>query len=441
MSNAGNRLRFPTRIIHLVAGAAVLCALPLQAAQSDYKPTQQPNKEMSQAVTLLGQGKLNEADALFQKALDRDPKQLDAALGRAQIAMSEHELDKADQMVTAVLKLHDNLPEAHNMKGVVLLLRKDRAGAGIEFKRALELQPKYVTPRIYLAAMARTNGDFAGAADQYKELIQTAPRLPTGYLGEAEALTMLHREPDAIKVLESWKTADSASLLPYQVLANIYISDQKPQDAIRQLQAALAKSPHDSATLTTLGDAYAAAGNGGAAATQYDAALASNHANITAALRLGELEAGVGQTDRALVHFRMALKTDPNNPLAANDVAWLLAARGKNLDEAQRLAELAVKQSPQYADAYDTLGYVQYRRGQYPAAVATLKKAETLAPKSMDVAAHLGLAYAKTGHKQEALTELRRALGPGSAVSNRPELEHVVADLSANPSTSSIKAP
>jgi tetratricopeptide (TPR) repeat protein len=429
MKTCANPLRLGLAIS--VAGVllSVSIAPPAHAVSASQPETSAA--DMSKAVTLMGQGKMKEADAVFQMLLEKDPRQLDAALGRAQIALTAHQIDRADQMVTAVLKRNDNLPEAHNMKGVVLLLRKNNNDARNEFARAIQLQPRYVTPYLYLAIMARQSGDFAGAAAQYKSVTQIAPHLPTGYLGEAEALTMQHREPDALNVLNSWKSADPSTLLPYKVIAEVDLSDHKPKDAVHELKAALAKSPHDSGALALLGDAYCALGDIPAAATQYDAAIAANHANSSAAASLGELEAAAGQNDRALLHFRMALEADPNNALAANDAAWLLADQNKNLDEALRLAQLAVKVSPRYADAYDTLGWVQYRQGKYVAAVATLKRAETLNPSSPDVAAHLGLAYSKSGHKQEALSELNRALKPGSTVSNRPELERVVAQLSA----------
>ena len=283
--------------------------------------------------------------------------------------------------------------------------------------------------------LARFSGDYAKAAAEYKALTEVAPRLPAGYLGQAESQMLLGHEAEAIRILEGWKAADTKSLLPYQVLANVYIADREPRKAVPQLQAALARSPHDSATLTVLGTAYAAAGDAKSATAQYEEALAANSANADAAIRLGGREAGAGQTDRALAHFRSALKADPNNVVACNNIAWLLATQGKDLDEALRLAELAAKRDPNYADGHDTLGWVRYRRGEYVPAVTALKEAKALAPSSTDIAAHLGLAYAKTGHKQEALAELKRALAPGNKVSDRPELERVVAQLSANSSS------
>ncbi len=430
-------------MLWLVVGAALSFTPALLADPPNLMPALAPNSKVAQAVALLGKGQLKQADALFKQVTESEPGYLDASLGRAQIAISEQQLDQADRIVTSVLKHQDNLAEAHNMKGLVLLLRKNTDGARHEFARAIELDPRYVTPRLYLAVLARVSGDYPTAAAQYKQLTVVAPHLPAGYLGQAEAQMLMGHQGDAIKVLESWKTADPQTLTPYQVLANVDITNRKPQDAIKQLQAALVKSPHDSGTLTILATAYMDAGDRGSAAAQYQAALAANGSNTDAAMRLGELEAGTGQTDKAISHFRLVLTIDPNNVIASNNIAFLLAEEGKNLDEALRLSQIAVKRSPKYADARDTLGWVLYQRGQYAQAVVTLKEAKALAPTNGTVAAHLGLAYAKAGQKQEALGELKRALSSGGTGSSRPEVERVVAQLSTNHpgSNTSTKTP
>jgi tetratricopeptide (TPR) repeat protein len=351
--------------------------------------------DFAHAVELLGNGRVQDADALFRHVMENDPEQLDAELGRAQIAITEQRLDQAERMVAEVLKRNKTLPEAHNMKGLVLLLQKHTSEAIGEFSRAIALRPRYVTPRLYLALMARSKGDFARATTEYNTLTEVAPHLPAGYLGQAESLMLMRRQADAIGVLEKWKNADPGSLLPYQVLANVYLAAREPQEAIRQLHVALAKRPHDSATLTILGTAYAVLGDTRSAMSKYEAALAANGVNTDAAIRLGELEAGAGKSDQALVHFRDALKADPSNVVVCNNIAWLLAEQDKDLDEALRLAQFATLRDPKYVDAKDTLGWVRFRRGEYALAVSTLREARALAPSRKAIAAHLSLASAK----------------------------------------------
>jgi cellulose synthase operon protein C len=419
--------------------AAALACPTTHADTLKLKVPPTSTQTLNAAVRLMSKGQLKEADALLQRVEVGNPGYLTALLSRAQIAVDGHQLAQADQLVNAVLARQDRLPEAHNMKGFLLLLHKDRDGARREFSRAVELQPKYVTPRLYLAMLDRTSGDLAGAANEYKALTVVAPSLPAGYLGEAEALNTLHRDNDAQQVFENWKAADPHTLLPYRVQANMYLADHKPQQAIQQLQAALTKSPKDSSTLAELGDVYSAAGDGQHAAAAYSAALSADSHNSKAALGLGAVEASAGQNDKALAHFRQVLSAEPNNAVAANDIAWILASQGRDLDEALALAKIAVQSDPHYVDAHDTLGWLHYRRGEYKAAVAELKQAHAMQSGNPEIAGHLGLALAKSGDRTAALPLLKQALASGPGISNRPELEQVAADLGNGKTMASVR--
>ena len=82
-------------------------------------------------------------------------------------------------------------------------------------------------------------------------------------------------------------------------------------------------------------------------------------------------------------------------------------------------------------DAFDTLGWIHYRRGEFAEAVTALQKAKTLAGGARpDIAAHLGLALAKAGRQREAAAELTFALNKGGpSLPNRAEVEKAAAAL------------
>ena len=355
------------------------------------------SERLSQAIKLLGEGNLKEADAILQEVLQKDPSQVYALFGQAQVAMADRRLADAERGVNSVLKLQGDLPEAHSMKGVVLLLQKRPDEARVAFVRALELRPSLVTPSFYLGAIARARGDYAEAAAQYRALTKTAPGVAAGYLGQAEAQVMLRNAPEAFRILESWKAVPGSGSTPYHVMANVYLAQREHAKAIQQLRLALAKNPGNSVTLTYLGDAQLA----------------------------GKDTAG------AIESYRLAIKADAKNAVAHNNLAWVLSEHDTNLTEALRLAEAATTLEPNYEDAYDTLGWVLYKRSEYGKAITALSKARKLAPNRMDIAAHLGLAYAKNGSRAQALTELRAALASKVPLSNRAELERVVGELTS----------
>jgi len=386
----------PGRLAIFALGVSIL-GIDAAAEPIDLRAGSRVQLQFDKAIEYLGDGNLKQADAVLQDILKEDPTHVYALLARAQVAVAEGRISAADRGVAAVLTRQQQLPEAHNMRGVVLLLQKRTDDAAAAFTRALELQPSYVTPRFYLAAIARSKGDHAGAAREYKALTVAAPRLPAGYLGQAEAHMMLRNAPEAFRILNAWKAVPGSGSTPYQVVANLYLTRNDPARAIQELQSSLAKSPGDSASLTYLGDAYVSAKD----------------------------------TTKAMESYRLAVKADPRNAVATNNLAWVLAEQGQDLNEPLRLAETAVAMEPAYVDAHDTLGWVLYKRAEYDRSVVALSKARKLAPTRMDIAAHLGLAYAKAGSRQQALTELRAALASKPPLPNRVELERVVKELAS----------
>lgn len=391
-----------------------------------------PQGQFGEAVAHLSQGRLKEADAIFKDIIENDPSQIYALLGRAQVSISQGNLPAAERSALAALQANPNIPEPHNVAGVIFLLQQKHAEARREFARAIELRPAYVTPRLYLAAMARAEGNFDQARQEYKTIVDLAPRIGAGYIGQAEANVMSGRTADAFTVLEQWKNAANTSVLPAQVIGTLAIVTGQPDRAVQELQLALTKQPRNDVTLRLLGDAYAAKNDSGRAIAQYRAALAVNAADLEAAMGLANMQIRTGERNGAVQTYRQILSRQPDAAVAANNLAWLTLEQGNNLPEAQHLAETAVKSAPGYVDGYDTLGWINYKRGQYKAAVTALEKAKSLAPDRADIAAHLGLAYAKAGATSAAIAELKRAL-QAKDLPNHQELEGTLQSLTSRP--------
>jgi tetratricopeptide (TPR) repeat protein len=126
---------------------------------------------------------------------------------------------------------------------------------------------------------------------------------------------------------------------------------------------------------------------------------------------LGILEESRGNNTAAEKAYRSALEIAPETPIAANNLAWLIAENGGNLDEALQLATMAVAKNQSVAGFYDTLGYVYLKKGLASPAVEQFKKAVALEEASAKrtgtapdpgYRVRLGMALAKTGDKTSA---------------------------------------
>jgi tetratricopeptide (TPR) repeat protein len=121
------------------------------------------------------------------------------------------------------------------------------------------------------------------------------------------------------------------------------------------------------------------------------------------------------RVDEALAFSRTGLEQFPEEAELLNNVAYILAKELGKADEALPLAERAVKAAGGSADAYDTLGYVQYMRKAYPEAKAALERAYGLAAGANNFRAliitviHLGQVHAAMGDKEAALSRFQEA--------------------------------
>jgi tetratricopeptide (TPR) repeat protein len=109
----------------------------------------------------------------------------------------------------------------------------------------------------------------------------------------------------------------------------------------------------------------------------------------------------MGDDDLAIAYLEEALTRQPGFALAANDLAWLLADTGRDLDRALTLARVALTRSGA-ATALDTLGWVRHQRGEYDYAVSSFRSALERYPNSPAIEYRLGMSLLALGETAEA---------------------------------------
>ena len=139
-----------------------------------------------------------------------------------------------------------------------------------------------------------------------------------------------------------------------------------------------------------------------AAKRQSKPAMATTMVGIIAMLQ--------NKQEDARKQFEEALALDPNSAVAANNLAWLYAQSGGNLDVALQLAQTAKAKMPNRHEVDDTLGWIYYRKGLSTLAIASFKQSVATAPENPTYIAHLGLAYAQAGDLANARHSLEKAL-------------------------------
>lgn len=90
---------------------------------------------------------------------------------------------------------------------------------------------------------------------------------------------------------------------------------------------------------------------------------------------MGDIASEMGDDENAVAYYAKALDLNPLNSGALNNYAYFLAQRGKDLDLAERMAALAVKDDPENANFIDTYAWVFFAKKDYEMALLYIKRA------------------------------------------------------------------
>jgi Flp pilus assembly protein TadD len=136
-----------------------------------------------------------------------------------------------------------------------------------------------------------------------------------------------------------------------------------------------------------------------------------------------------GNVADAQQRYRKVLQLNPRSAVAANNLAWLYAEQGGDLDAALQLAQIAKEQLPNDGAVNDTLGWIYYKKDQANSAIGPLKACILGNPKNVFCHYHLGLVYAKTGDTQQAKAALQAALGISATFDGASDARVILASM------------
>jgi len=116
------------------------------------------------------------------------------------------------------------------------------------------------------------------------------------------------------------------------------------------------------------------------------------------------------------------LAESPENPQANNDLGYLFADQGKNLERAETMIRKALAAEPENHAYLDSLGWVLYQQGKYEEALVPLEAAaKRKQGEDSTILEHLGDCLEKLGRHDEAVDNWQRGLKSEEAKSQQSE--------------------
>ena len=393
---------------------------------------------------LLKAGKTEEAIQALQQAVKGNPVN---ANGHYQLGIAyraKGDSHQAEGEWRAAVRMRPDLTDAWIAIGQAEADRRDWSDlqiTGVQLMRIARTNPR----GYLLHATARINqGDAAGAEADLKQLIQNAPQNPLGYakLGQLRASSKRWHEAEAL--YRDALNRSPNSLEAIQGIVDLDFQRGKPDDAIRFIQEKINADSTDAALYLVQGHAFARAKQLQDAKKSFFRCIELDKQNLTAFAMLAQVEQILGDLPAAIGHYRQAIAIAPHNAglyttlgtlhesqgnwqeaqglyqralaiqpeeaLAANNLAYIMLEHGGNVTVALTLAQTARRGFPNFPHSADTLGWAYYHNTAYSLAAPLLEDAVKAAPSNATYRYHLGMTYQKLHDLTRARIELEKSV-------------------------------
>lgn len=428
-----------SRARRLLADARLRLGKP-DAARAALEPILQSSSADALTLALGGQiemqrGDFARAKQLFKRAAEADPQdgQMRAALAQAQIRsgdvtagigtlqelgasdrsqyasevmlvlthLEQGDPDKALRAVTALEAKQPRNPLTFNLRGVVLLRKRDVPGARQAFEAALAIDPQYTPSTMNLVNLDLAEGNADGAGKRLEALLARQPNNPEGLLALAElkAHTGSGR-PEVIALVEKAVAANAEAVLPRIALIRWYLAGGEVGKALDAAQAAKTKFPRHDEITSLLGRAQLASGDAQQAVTTLREVIATQDRVAAVHFQLAQAQLAAGDPAGARQSLKRTLELEPQNA-AAKMAQIRLEMRAGSRAVALDLARSFQKSYPKLADGYLAEGDILLADKRYAQASALFRKALTVAPSAI-AAVRLHQSMAAGGNPADA---------------------------------------
>lgn len=286
-------------------------------------------------------------------------------------------------------------------RGQVLLEKGEYVKAGLEFRNALQIEPKSAKGHYLLGTVLDHGGDLRGAFGQYK----TAADLDAKYVAPREKLARIYlaiRQADKargmVKEILALKPGDSGALT---VRAAILATEGKTHEALVQARGLFRKDPKNTGAAILLANLYANLGPKAKVGSTLEKAIRDNPEKISLRIWLARFYVAGHQLDKAGQVYRKIVELAPKDLSYRTTLAVFYAQTGQ-LGKAEKVLRDATRIDPDKPKPYLVLADFLAKRKSLAEAERELRTASAAHTDLYDLRFGLAGLYARAGDLEKA---------------------------------------
>lgn len=324
---------------------------------------------------LLSRDSTSEAIASLQRFVERNPGSREVELHLARALVGDKRYAEARQHFERLLREYPNNPEVVYPVAILALQQNEVAFAETQLKHLLTLDfPDKSVAYFYLGQIADDSKRSNEAIAYYLQVGSGEHYLPA-QVRSAHLLAVQGKLAEARQQLRNAPVKTPQERVQLTIAeAQLLREAKQTQEAFNLLDQALSAQPEQADLL-------------------YETALLAER---------------LGRVDVLETHLRKLIALKPDSAQAYNALGYSYADRNLRLPEARELIEKALSLAPEDPFILDSMGWVLYRQGDFPGALAQLERAYAQRP-DPEIAAHLGEVLWMLGRKDDARSTWREA--------------------------------
>jgi predicted Zn-dependent protease len=413
---------------------------------------------LASLATLARQQMPAEAERQLVGILKSQPNDRLLLLAGVELAARQNKFDEAFSYLDRLDKLQPNGVEVPFRRAQVLARKGDFAAAATEARRAIASEADHIPSRLLLARLLAQLNDPLAALEQVERVIELRPGTADAYVLEAWSLDKLDRRDEALKVLRDQVQQRPADPNSHLALASMLRQAGQAGESLQVLRDAFERMPTNRVLAEPLILILCESGRADEAFSlarrfagdrpdaksavylaelflrgrafeqsrklgQYALRMTKGPAQITIRMLLAEncLQQHQATGDKSSLpeareHYAAVLQDQPQNLVAANNLAWLLAEALNEPEDALRLVRSIRDQIPEERlpeSMLDTFLIVYRKLGLMNEALLLAESALARHPESAMLNFQAGFVYLQVGKSDAAKAALDKALALG----------------------------
>lgn len=359
---------------------------------------------------------LSRAESEWREAVRIRPELTDAQQALATLQIGRGEFDNALQTAQQMISAQPFSADGFLLKGIAELGLRKFADAQQDDEQARNRAPNSSAPYVQLGNVQLAQKHYGDAEKFYQQALEKDSGSSDGLRGLMTVYVEQKQYDKAITAANAQIAKSPANSNFYDLLGTALFDGKKDYSgADAALRKAIELDKNNTDAWEKLGKVQIQRGDTDQAIAIYQQAIKDNPKEAHFYILTGELYDAKQNWDQAKAMYQQALSVSPDNPMAANNLAYVLLEQGGNVDVAMNMAQTARRGMPDSPNAADTLGWAYYQKGIYHSAIDQFLEALRLnqkngGPDSATMHYHLGLAYQKVKQNALAREHLEKAV-------------------------------